>query len=63
MYLFPYPWGQTAITAGYAIGETKPSEPSDTAPRAAFFIEKEASDGVESGQTGSRKSIVLAVVQ
>jgi hypothetical protein len=62
MYLFPYPWGQTAITAGYAIGETKSSQLSDTGSRAAFFIEKEASDGVESGQMRSRKSIVLAVV-
>jgi hypothetical protein len=48
-----------AIIAGIAIGETKPSHPSNTGPHAAFFIENEVPDGIESGQTLPRKSNIL----
>ena len=45
---------------GFAIGEIKSSHPSNTEPNAAFFIENELADGVESGQARLGKSIVLA---
>jgi hypothetical protein len=45
---------------GFAIGEIKSSHPSDTGSNAAFFIETELPDGVESGQARLGKSIVLA---
>src|SRR5690242_14466197 len=38
----------------------KSSRPRDTGLQAAFFIENKWPDGVESGQTRPRKSIVLA---
>jgi hypothetical protein len=45
---------------GFAIGELKSSHPSNTGTNAAFFIENELADGVESGQALLGKSIVLA---
>jgi hypothetical protein len=45
---------------GFAIGEIKSSHPSNTGSNAAFFIENELPDGVESGQARLGKSIVLA---
>jgi hypothetical protein len=45
---------------GLAIGEIESSHPSNTGSNAAFFIENEQSDGVESGQARLGKSIVLA---
>jgi hypothetical protein len=45
---------------GLAIGETKSSHQSNTGSNAAFFIENELPDGVESGQAQLGKSIVLA---
>jgi len=43
-----------------AIGEIESSHPSNTGSNAAFFIENELPDGVESGQARLGKSIVLA---
>jgi hypothetical protein len=43
-----------------AIGEIESSHPSNTGSSAAFFIENELPDGVESGQARLGKSIVLA---
>jgi len=45
---------------GFAIGEIKSAHPSNTGPSAAFFIEIELPDGVESGLARLGKSIVLA---
>jgi hypothetical protein len=45
---------------GFAIGEIESSYPSNTGSNAAFFIENELPDGVESGQARVGKLIVLA---
>jgi hypothetical protein len=45
---------------GFAISEIESSYPSSTGSTAAFFIENELPDGVESGQARLGKSIVLA---
>jgi hypothetical protein len=62
--IVPLPLGSSPPSRpGFAIGETKSSRLRNTGPRAAFFIEDELPDGVESGQTRPLKSIVLMAVR
>jgi hypothetical protein len=50
----------TSTLLDLAIGEIESSHPSNTGSNAAFFIENELPDGVESGQARLGKSIVPA---